>query len=191
MNDQVGEFYDNWSIEQLSDSDRTRILKWKAVNLAGLFLRTVKDPQISTVCEIGGAEGIILDTVGRILNVERLDNFEISLVFCQRGSKIYPQINFINEEFLKQEREFYDLIICSDILEHIENEKYFLEAVSLKCRYALLKIPLEKCLINSDLWFRLHGKKKPDNQKYGPHNYNGHLRGYTIPEAKSLVKKKI
>ena len=189
MNDQFGEFYNEWAAGQLANADRTRILKWKAANLANLFLRSIKDPTITNICEIGGAEGIVLDSIGHLLDVKRLINFDISTVFCQAGAEKFPHITFLNQEFPNQEREYFDLIICSDVIEHVDDDSIFLETVSQYCRYTLLKIPLEKCLLHTKLWYRLRGQNKPINLEYGPQHYNGHLRGYSIHEAIRIVKR--
>jgi phospholipid N-methyltransferase len=189
MKDQPGEFYNDWSIWQLANSDRTRILKWKAANLANLFLRSIKDSTIKSICEIGGAEGIVLDSIGHLLNAKELINFDISTAFCHSGAEKFPHITFLNQEFPNPDREYYDLIVCSDVIEHIDDDSIFLETVSQNCRYSLLKIPIEKCLINSKLWYRLLGQKKPVKFEYGPQHYNGHLRGYSIHEAIKVAQR--
>lgn len=185
---QTSEFYDKWSLEQMRDSDRARILKWKAVNLANLFLRSVKNHPIS-ICEIGGAEGTVLDTVGRILGADELTNYDVSQYFSQHGAQMYPHIAFVHQEFSAQKEKIYDVIICSDIIEHVQQEDVFLHAVSQSCHYALFKIPLEKCLINTSPWYWLHGRLKPKEHYFGLNHYNGHLRGYTIGQAIDAVNQ--
>jgi len=189
MTGEISDFYDNWSIDQLMKSDRTRILQWKAINLVNLFLRSVKDTLPESICEIGGAEGTVLNSIGRILNGRKLINYDVSNSFCQYGAKIYPHIVFINEEFSNRRKDIYDLIICSDIIEHVEQEDSFLKVISQSCHYALFKIPLEKCLINSAVWYWFHGQAKPKSHLYGPNHYNGHLRGYTLHQAIKAVKR--
>jgi predicted ATPase len=83
----------------------------------------------------------------------------------------------------------YDIVILSDIIEHVENESEFLENVSFNCKYALLKIPIEECLTNKDWYYKLRGKTKTEAHHYGAHHYNGHLRGYTIRSALKSVSR--
>lgn len=80
------------------------------------------------------------------------------------------------------------MIILSDILEHVDNDDLFLDLVRKHCKYAVFKIPIEKC-IETDLnyWFRKQSIS--ENLKYGPEHYNGHLRGYTFHQAKSKISK--
>jgi hypothetical protein len=35
----------------------------------------------------------------------------------------------------------------------------------------------------------LHGQEKPFKYEYGPHHFNGHLRGYSIHEAIKVVQR--
>jgi len=181
------QFYEDWAGRQAEDTARATILKWKAVNLANLYLRTLKGTTVRSLCEIGGAEGTIVHTVGDILGVERRVNYELTATFCRIGRDLYPEVEFINSEFTGREPEPFDLMVCSDILEHVEDERDFLAAVGRSCRYALFKIPVEKCLIGTDPWFWLHGQGKPAKYRYGPGHYNGHLRGYTVGQAHACL----
>jgi hypothetical protein len=167
---------------------REVILKWKAINLANLFLRSRKDRSVQTVCEIGGAEGMVLHSIGQMLKVDKLVNYELSSRFCEVGQQIYPDIQFKNTEFSFDD-DYFDIIILSDILEHVEDENNLLEAVSKRCRFALFKMPIENCLVNTELYYLLRGQTKPIDRKFGPAHYNGHLRGYTVSQAFGSIGK--
>jgi hypothetical protein len=187
MNNNQRIFYDHWAASELNNPQRDTILKWKAVNLANLFLRTVGTKTISSVCEIGGAEGIILNQIGHILGANQSVNYDLSSVFCATGSQMFPHIQFNNYEFTGN-NDFYDLIILSDIIEHVENENDFLAMISKHCQYVLFKIPIEKCF-EYYLTFLLKPRGEFSSLRYGPNHYNGHLRGYTINQAKNTIKK--
>lgn len=180
-------FYNDWAIKELENNKRKRILKWKATNLLTLYFR---NPEIEceTICEIGGAEAIVLDTIHSQIGSTTANNFDISKIFCDVGEKIYPDISFRNYDFLKKP-EFHDLVVLSDITEHVDDDQIFLEKVSEYCKYVLIKIPIEKCFFSSKLFHLLAFKKIPATLKYGPDHVNGHLRGYTVGQAKKYVSK--
>jgi phospholipid N-methyltransferase len=180
-------FYEDWAKREFEDIHREPTLKWKAVNLANLFLRSLQERPVASICEVGGAEGIILNSLGLILGTERLVNYELSTEFCQAGKEKYPGIEFINAEFAGQQQ--FDLIILSDIVEHIQDDVAFLDLISRNCRLALMKIPLEVCVTTSAWYHRLRGRSKPLNQQYGPQHENGHLHGYTLGTARFLVTR--
>lgn len=187
MNDRNISFYNEWAERELCNNLRHVILRWKATNLANLFLRTLKINEVESVCEIGGAEGTVLYYVSQVINAKKIVNFEISEKFCKVGNHEYPNIDFNNLEFSENEAD-YNLIILSDIIEHINDEDQFLAMVAAHCDYVLLKIPIEKCAETTIAPFLPHHEDR-NRFKYGPTHYNGHLRGYTISQAKKIISK--
>lgn len=180
------EFYETWADRNIVAPDRRTILTWKAANLANLVLRTLKTQPIHTACEVGGAEGIVLSTVGRLVGAQIMHNYELSTTFCEAGRRLFPEVEFINTEFDAQ-GNVYDLIVLSDIVEHLENESAFLAAVSRRCQFVVLKMPIETCVMESNFVYKMRGRVKPDYLNYGPNHFNGHLRGYTLGQTRSLI----
>lgn len=181
------QFYDDWASKQLLDKKRDNILKWKAVNFLNLLLRNGHN-RFERVSEIGGAEGILLNTLDQVISIENLINYDISSNFCTAGKKRFEKITFINQDFI-QNPSFYDLILLSDIIEHVENDDEFLRTVSKYCKYLLIKVPIERSLINSSLFYAITLRKKPLNLRFGSTHINGHLRGYTVNDARKLLLK--
>lgn len=181
--------YEQWAERQLNDSRRRAILKWKAVNLANLFFRTLPNEKVSSIAEVGGAEGIVLNTVGRLLAATELVNYDTSSRFCQVGRVQYPHIKFVNSPFPGSTRSLYDIIVLSDIIEHVENEERFLQDIAASCRFALVKMPIEECIMENDLLRAAMGRRKREDERYGPGHYNGHLRGYTVRQAKASIAR--
>ncbi len=185
--DEVTKFYDNWAVQQMHDKKRATVLQWKAINFLNLLLRNNFD-SFEKVAEIGGAEGILLHTLDSNIAIKSLNNFDISSKFCEAGKIKYPKIIFNNYEFFEKP-EYFDLMMLSDITEHVENDHEFLEMVSRYCKYLVIKIPIEIAFINSGFFYSARLKRKPDEFKYGKNHINGHLRGYSIPSAKRLISK--
>ncbi|MBI4645946.1 MAG: hypothetical protein HY738_04950, partial [Bacteroidia bacterium] len=69
----------------------------------------------------------------------------------------------------------FDIIILSDILEHLPDDTDILKIAGENSKYILLNLPLEKCYE-----FR--------NRKYGPDDCRGHLRSYNLYDAKRLIQ---
>lgn len=181
------DFYNKWAEDQLENKEREPKLKWKAVNLLGLLLRNGAI-SFNSVCEIGGSEGIVLDTIAKVLNPAKTVNYEISSTFCETGRNKFQNITYINKDFLEHP-EYYDLVILSDIVEHVENDDLFLNVVSKFSRYLVIKIPIEKSLFSSEIYHILRFKKIPENMKYGKNHINGHLRGYNVRQAMKYISK--
>ena len=181
------DFYNKWAKQVLEDKKRETKLKWKAINLLNLLLRNGKTT-FHSVCEIGGAEGVVLNTITSIINPDISTNYEISDVFCDIGKKLYKNIKYANYDFLDKP-EYYDLVVLSDITEHVENDEFFLSVISKYCKYLLIKIPIEKSFFSSKFYQTIRFKKIPEKLKYGENHINGHLRGYTIWQATHYVSR--
>ena len=179
-------FYDSWAIEKLKDPTRDLVLRWKALHLANLYIRQFPNSRPQSICEVGGAEGTVLATVGEILFAPRLDCFEPSVEFCKAGQDRYPQIKFHQCEFDQSSPE-YDMVILSDITEHVPDERDLLKTVAAKARCVVLKMPIEVCLANSSFRYWLQGRDKPHQLVFGKGHENGHLRGYSVRLALQTV----
>lgn len=185
--DKTRDFYDSWATRQMHDKSRDTVLKWKAVNFLNLLLRNNLNP-LDDVCEIGGAEGILLNTLDHVIAIQSLSNYDISSVFCDAGKKLFPKIHFNNYDFIDNPSR-HDLALLSDITEHVENDRKFLFTVSKHCKYLLIKIPIEKAFINSAVFYAVRLKKKPEELRYGINHINGHLRGYSICHASKFISE--
>jgi SAM-dependent methyltransferase len=181
-------FYNNWAKSQLEDEiQREPKLKWKAINLLNLLLRN-GEITFNAVCEIGGSEGIVLDIITKVINSKINVNYEISDVFCEIGRTKYKNIKYINKDFLDNP-EYFDLVILSDIVEHVEDDDLFLNTISRYCKYLVIKIPIEKSFFSSGFYQTMRFKKIPEEMKFGKNHINGHLRGYTIRQAINYLSK--
>ncbi len=132
-----------------------------------------------TVLEIGCATG---DLVGRFpistppSQRHGIDISPLNIAFAQ---SVYPEIHFHTgsfESFLDTVDEGFevDLIILSDILEHVEDDVALLSLAASRAKYVLVNVPLEKCWRN---WKRT----------YGPSDLAGHLRSYNLQDTRALI----
>jgi hypothetical protein len=116
------------------------------------------------------------------LKAKRLVNYDLSSEFVRLGKLKFPHVDFNNSEFSGL-GESFDIVILSDILEHVLNPDDLLNDIANRCKYVLLKMPIEECLLSKKWAFLLRLKRKPANMYYGKQHVNGHLRGYTLRSA--------
>jgi hypothetical protein len=177
------DFYEKWAeMEMSNESYRRKNSDWKSGVLYNLFSGM---PRINRIAEIGGAEGHVLAGFIQRLGypVEGI-NYELANKFIDEGRKRHKKIQFINADITKESiNNRFDVIILSDIIEHIEDDELFLEKISKLTRYVLINIPIEKCLHIKFL--RSIGKVPP----LGMTHWAGHLHDYNIDSAIQLISK--
>ncbi|MBN1992353.1 MAG: class I SAM-dependent methyltransferase [Anaerolineae bacterium] len=126
-----------------------------------------------SIAEIGCATGEIIGAFPGT-DVERRVGFDISPNNVQIAQQRFPEVTFIAGDFQRSTEKF-DLVILSDILEHVPNDVEFLRAAAGLSQVVLVNLPLEKCLL-----FAL--------RKYGPEDSSGHLRNYSLADGLKLFE---
>lgn len=153
---------------------------WKARKLIQLLPENFK---LSSILEVGCAFGVLLNIIADRLKIKNRTGIDISGKNIEVARKLYPGCNFIQgtiEDYATafvsgiQNRRF-DLIILSDIVEHIPDDLTFMRRVSELSSLVLLNLPLEKCFSNR-------------HRQYGEHDSSGHLHSYDKDLAIQLVR---
>jgi predicted TPR repeat methyltransferase len=141
----------------------------------------VKDKEIHSVCEIGCATGVLLAEFPSSTKAENRCGIDVSTDNIEIARVNYPGINFFAgyfEDYLSQTdaRLKFDLIILSDILEHVEDDAGLLALAGKHADYVVLNLPLEKC-------------GEFEGREYGLHDKHGHLRAYDAKDASDMVAR--
>lgn len=116
---------------------------WKAKQLLKIIQKNNLQPK--SVCEVGCGSGEILNQL--YLNLPKSLNFigyEISpqaFQLCQTRSK--ENLKFKLADLLQEKDVFFDLVLCIDIFEHIEDYFTFLRGLRNKAHYKIFHIPLD------------------------------------------------
>lgn len=133
-----------------------------------------KEFKYTSVAEIGCATGELIGTFPGS-DIKRRVGFDISPLNILSARKKFSQVTFYNNDF-RLSAEKFDLVILSDILEHVENDIEFLQAAGKMGKLVLVNLPIEKCLVNL---FRNYGFDDP----------SGHLRSYSLEDGLQLFEK--
>jgi len=177
--------YNSWANKQFkNDYDwRRTLLVWKAERLASLVPTGIHFP---SALEIGAAEGIVIKRLGELLHIERCLAVDISQAFLSCGKRHYPNITFIhyNGSNLPIRDKSIDLIILSDIIEHISDLDSLFKEVRRVGKYALLKVPLDRYA-----WRKLVSAPLGRSFQVGPGHPDGHLHEFSKKSLERLLKK--
>jgi len=174
--------YNVWAANQLKEKERESVLLCKAEKLADLV-----PPNFcfKNALEIGCAEGTVINRLRDLLHIEKCYGIDISHIFLSRGQAIYPEVEFIKLSGIKIPfaDKSVDLIILSDIIEHIEDLKLFMKEVKRVGKMVLLKIPLDKYL-----WRKLVSEPLGRSVSVGTEHPDGHLHEFSKKSCEKILK---
>lgn len=143
------------------------IAEWKLPNLLAI-LPSYFTPK--SVVEVGCATGELIAKFPCNGSKVGVDISEEN-VKCARNR--FPEIDFVDADINKIQLKA-DLVVLSDVVEHVPDDVDFLRSVGRCSNYVALHLPLEKALINL-------------GRNYGPDDPAGHLRWYSFNDAKRII----
>jgi len=145
------------------------------------LLRVIdRDRKSGSILEVGCANGILIDSISNKLNIkDEIFGIDISEKNIQDAIQRFPHINFFEgtiESFIESQSKVFDLVILSDIIEHVPNDLGFLKQTSKIAKQVVINLPLKKSYNNR-------------NRNYGESDTSGHLRCYSFEDGVNLIKK--
>jgi hypothetical protein len=177
-------FYDNQLDYVAFRNDKEKhkeyktLVDWKVRKLTGVIPDHLK---FSNILEVGCAFGILLNNIADRLKIDARTGIDISGENIKTGEILYPECEFFKgtlEDYVSKKSYIlknhkHDLIVLSDIIEHVPDDLGFLKLIREVSEYVVVNLPLEKSFKNR-------------NRKYGIEDPSGHLRCYDKKLAKKL-----
>lgn len=148
---------------------------WKLKYLTLLLDRNNISP-LNQVVEIGCATGELLN---QFLNDKDLKKagIDISDENIKYAQSFFENIDFKSidyRDYFNANKEKIDIVILSDILEHVEDDVEMLKISGQNSKYVLLNMPVEKVPEYKD-------------RVYGIDDIEGHLRAYSVKDTEDLI----
>lgn len=141
--------------------------------------------KIDTYADIGGCFGFGANTMKFHISrkqeiAPRTFVFELSSKFTSIGKILFPDIEFVQEDFFlwKENVKSYDLITLFDVLEHVVDPESFLRKLAERCKFLMLKTPMETT-------GEFMGSKPPVLQ--GEKHIDGHINFFTPASYEKLL----
>lgn len=116
---------------------------WKAQQILGIIRKNNLNPR--SICEIGCGAGEILSQLQSVLaNNVRFQGYDISPQAIQLSQQRQNQnLSFACKDITQIEIKPFDLLLCIDVFEHIEDYLNFLRQLKPKSKYKIFHIPLD------------------------------------------------
>jgi len=177
-------FYDEHSeyVARRAEGSRNYKEYIQEISFKTEFLLKVIDQnkQYDSILEVGCANGILIDMISKKLGVKGdVFGIDISEKNISDASKRFPNIQFYEgtiESFIMSHDKEFDLVVLSDIIEHVPDDLDFLKQVGVITKQVVINLPLEKSFNNR-------------NRNYGENDSSGHLRSYSYNDGVALIEK--
>ena len=137
--------------------------------------------RIHLVCEVGCGAGGILDCLknsGILPSLTKVEGWDINPSAIEIAKKSHADIDFFCDNVFLAGKQ-YDLMLCADVFEHVENPFEFLRNLRNTSRHFVFNIPLEMNLLAM-----LRGRKVVDTI----YESVGHLHFYSASSAELTLE---
>jgi len=144
-----------------------------------------KGVTFKSMLDVACGAGLITMEVAKELKIQKSVGIDISNKMIEKAKEI-DKDNLVQWEvadiFKYKLSSEFDLVLCVDILEHLEDDLGFLEKVSEIGKYAIVKTPLERSLFSRFLVrLRIFDPWEDTKERYG------HLQHYDEKSLTSLI----
>ncbi len=151
---------------------------WKAEQIDKIFSRN--NLKVENVCEVGCGAGEILKQLSQKPSFDGVKflGYEVSqdaFELCKERES--DSVSFKLSDILNETEVSYDLLLCIDVFEHVDNYMAFLRSIRTKSEYKIFHIPLDLS-VNSLLRNRLIYSR----------NSVGHLHYFTPTTALATLE---
>lgn len=153
-------------------------------NFYNTFYKMVKPLRANSILDVGCGEGFTLKKLEEKKIGKMNEGIDYSSDAIKIGKKIYPELNLKKGDVYKLDYKdnSFDLSICTEVLEHLENPTKAVEEIRrVTSKYIVFSVPNEPFFIMANL---LRGKYI---KSFG--NHPEHINHWTAKGFESFLKK--
>jgi len=163
-------------------TSKNPIQKFLINNFYGSLTSTIKDLSINTILDAGCGEGFTMNKLVNLKIGKKIEGVEYSEDSIRYGKKLFPKLMIKQGSVydLPYKNNSFDLIICTEVLEHLEEpSKALQEMLRVTKKYLIVSVPNEPL-------FRLSNFLRGKNfKRLG--NDEGHINHWTSWGFKKLL----
>ncbi len=120
--------------------------RWLINNFTNTLIEIIKNLSIENILDVGCGEGFTLAMLQKNNFGKNLEGIDCSDVAIKIGKDLFPEITMKTGDVynLPYEDNSFDLVICTEVLEHLEDPKRALqEIMRVSKKYCLFSVPNE------------------------------------------------
>ena len=153
-------------------------------NFNKALINLIRPTKSAKILDVGCGEGFVLVTLARNKIGKAYEGIDNSKEAIRLGKKMYPTLNIKIADIydLPYKDNSFDLLICTEVLEHLEDPKKALsELRRVTKKYLAISVPNEPFFIMANF---IRGKYL---RHFG--NHPEHINHWTFPGFKKFLRK--
>jgi SAM-dependent methyltransferase len=120
---------------------------WKANQIFEILLSNHQSPR--SVVEVGCGAGGVIAHLAKLMHETKFVGYDISSQAIELAKpKANDQVKFLLGDYLDTQNQSFDLAICADVFEHIDDYFGFLRKLASKQKQVVFHIPLDFSLVS-------------------------------------------
>lgn len=173
---------DNYRKHKSSSAAQQKLL----AEFEKLFMHEIKKLRPKSILDVGCGEGFTLEKLRKARIGTHLEGVDYLDLAIKLGKKEHPDLTLKKGSIydLKYKDNSFDVVICSEVLEHVEDpQKGLEELVRVSKKYCVLSVPNEP-------WFMVGNFLRGKNwSRWG--NDVEHINHWTSWQFKGFVRKEL
>jgi SAM-dependent methyltransferase len=122
--------------------------EWKANQIFQILQSNDQSPR--SVVEVGCGAGGVVARLAKLMNETKFVGYDISSHAIELAkSNASDRIQFVLGDYFVTQNHSFDLAICADVFEHIDDYLSFLRKLALKQKQVVFHIPLDLSLVSA------------------------------------------
>jgi len=172
----------NWEDKYNSKNPIARVLLHRFIKTIKNIIQTIQH-QIGSITEIGCGEGNLISEIKANIPAIKVKACDFSEKIIKIAKKNYPSMHFhVKNIYDISEEESADLLLCCEVLEHLELPGKALERLNrVTKKYCILSVP------NEPLWRILNFARGKYLRHFG--NTPGHVQHWSSHQFVTLIQK--
>jgi 2-polyprenyl-3-methyl-5-hydroxy-6-metoxy-1,4-benzoquinol methylase len=157
------------------------------------FIKTIKFTQIDSVLDVGCGEGFTMNRMKKAKigkTREGIEYFETPIAIAK---EMYPDLKIKQGDIydLPYKANSFDLVVCTEVMEHLENPKKALrELVRVSRKYILISVPNEPWFMTSNFLRGKNWKRWGNDIEHIQHWRSGEFVKFVNIRGVKVVEKK-
>lgn len=161
------------------------------------FLNTlvsvVKPLNVKSVLDVGCGEGFTLNRLKEEKIGTHLEGVDFLKTAIDLGKKTYPNLTLIQADIYKlpYKNKSFDLVLCTEVLEHLEDpQKALLELKRVSSNYLLLSVPNEPIFIMANFLRGKNWSRFGNDIEHINHWSTFHFRRFILSNGLKIIATK-